>query len=88
MKDDVELIEAGISHLRTIGFEHIVVCDRCSADGINEILDRYRSKDFNISRLAIIFRSKFGIIRKVVRRYSGERFCELRQLGDLNSARV
>jgi hypothetical protein len=61
MKDDVELIEGAISHLRAIGFEHIVICDRCSADGINEIL---------------------------VRRYSGERLCELRQPGDLNSARV
>jgi hypothetical protein len=61
MKDDVELIKTGISDLRTIGFDRIVICHRCSADGIDEIL---------------------------VRRYSGERLCELRQPGDLNSGRV
>lgn len=43
VKDEVELIERAIAHLRSIGVDHIIVCDMYSTDGTAEILESYRS---------------------------------------------
>jgi glycosyltransferase involved in cell wall biosynthesis len=45
VKDEAELVEATIAHLRTIGVDHIVACDMGSTDGTWELLERYRSND-------------------------------------------
>ena len=45
VKDEAELIEATIAHLRAISVDHIVACDMGSTDGTWELLERYRSKD-------------------------------------------
>lgn len=44
-KDEAELIERSVAHLRAIGVDHIVACDMGSTDGTWEILERYRSAD-------------------------------------------
>ena len=46
VKDEVELIEQLIDHLRRIGVDQIIVCDMHSTDGTAEILERHRSTDF------------------------------------------
>lgn len=46
VKNEAELIERTISHLRRIGVDHIVACDIASTDGTREILERHRSSDF------------------------------------------
>ena len=45
VKDEAELIEDTIAHLRGIGVDHIVAVDSFSTDGTADILARHRSKD-------------------------------------------
>src|SRR5207342_1774336 len=45
VKDEVELIEDAIAHLRSIGVDHIVAVDSFSTDGTADILAQYRNKD-------------------------------------------
>jgi glycosyltransferase involved in cell wall biosynthesis len=45
VKDEVELIEQAIHHLRAIGVDLIIACDLGSSDGTYEIMERYRSDD-------------------------------------------
>lgn len=45
VKDEVELIEDAIAHLRRIGVDHIVAVDGYSTDGTADILARHRNKD-------------------------------------------
>lgn len=45
IKDEVELIERTIAHLRAIGVDLIIACDTCSTDGTMEILESHRSED-------------------------------------------
>lgn len=45
VKDEVEIIERAIAHLRSIGVDLIIACDMCSTDGSAEILAEYRSRD-------------------------------------------
>jgi glycosyltransferase involved in cell wall biosynthesis len=45
VKDEVELIERTIAHIRAIGVDHIIACDMHSTDGTGEILEKYRSDD-------------------------------------------
>jgi len=53
VKDEVELIEPAIRHLRMIGVDHIIACDMESSDGTYELLGRYRSDtDFWLFRLS------------------------------------
>ncbi|WP_170125358.1 glycosyltransferase family 2 protein [Jannaschia seohaensis] len=51
VKDEVGLIEAAILHLRAIGVDHIIACDISSTDGTGEILDAYRSRNFEVLTL-------------------------------------
>lgn len=43
VKDEVELVETAIRHLRLIGVDLIIACDSNSTDGTLEILERHRS---------------------------------------------
>jgi glycosyltransferase involved in cell wall biosynthesis len=52
VKDECELIERTIAHLRAIGVDHLVVCDVDSTDGTAEILDRYASDTFQIVKVS------------------------------------
>jgi glycosyltransferase involved in cell wall biosynthesis len=45
VKDEVELIEDAIAHLRSIGVDHIVAVDSFSTDGTADILAQHRNKD-------------------------------------------
>ena len=45
VKDEVELIEKTISHLRAIGVDLIIAVDSYSTDGTADILEAYRSDD-------------------------------------------
>jgi glycosyltransferase involved in cell wall biosynthesis len=45
IKDEVELIEDTIAHLRSIGVDHIIAVDSFSTDGTADILARHRTKD-------------------------------------------
>jgi len=45
VKDEVELIEDAIAHLRSIGVDHIVAVDGFSSDGTADILARHCNKD-------------------------------------------
>ena len=51
VKDEVEIIERSIAHLRAIGVDHIMVCDMSSTDGTAEILEKYTSDDFRVLSL-------------------------------------
>jgi glycosyltransferase involved in cell wall biosynthesis len=51
VKDEVELIEHAIDHLRSIGIDLIVACDMSSTDGTAEILQQHRGNDFWVTRL-------------------------------------
>ena len=51
VKDEIELIERTIAHLRAIGVDHIIVCDMESTDGTAEVLEKYRSDTFWILTL-------------------------------------
>ena len=54
VKDEVELIEQVIHHLRAIGVDLIIACDLGSSDGTYEIMERYRSDDdFWLFRLTL-----------------------------------
>ena len=46
VKDEVEIIDRSIAHLRAIGVDHIMVCDMSSTDGTAEILENYKGDDF------------------------------------------
>ena len=46
VKDEVELIEPCIAHLRSIGVEHIMACDMSSTDGTAEVLEGIPVKEF------------------------------------------
>jgi glycosyltransferase involved in cell wall biosynthesis len=48
VKDEVELVERCITHLRNIGVSEFIVCDMRSTDGTRAILDSYRSESFRI----------------------------------------
>ena len=53
VKDEAELIEPAIAHLRKIGVDLIIACDLTSTDGTYEILERYRSdENFWLYRLS------------------------------------
>jgi hypothetical protein len=45
VKDEAELIERTIAHLRAIGVDLIIVCDKYSTDGTAELLQSYSSAD-------------------------------------------
>ena len=52
VKDEIELIEQCIGHLRAIGVDHIVACDMNSTDGTYEVLQSHSSDDdFWVCRL-------------------------------------
>jgi len=52
VKDEVELIEKSIAHLRQIGVDLIIAYDVNSTDGTSELIEKYRSdRDFWILRL-------------------------------------
>lgn len=51
VKDEVEIIEHTIAHLRRIGVDIILVCDLASTDGTAEILEKYRSDDFLVLQM-------------------------------------
>jgi hypothetical protein len=51
VKDESEIIEQSIAHLRSIGVDYIMACDMSSSDGTAEILERYRSDTFSILTL-------------------------------------
>ena len=51
VKDEVELIERSIEHLRAIGVDYIMACDMSSTDGTAELLEKYRAPDFSILTL-------------------------------------
>jgi len=52
VKDERDLIERVIAHLRAIGVDLFVVCDMYSTDGTAEILDQYVSDTFRILKVA------------------------------------
>ncbi len=52
VKDEAELIERCIGHLRRIGVSQFIVCDMGSTDGTAGILERQRSDDFHIIMLS------------------------------------
>ena len=52
VKDEAELIEHSILHLRAIGVDYIIVCDMSSTDGTLEILEQYRADDLSIFSLS------------------------------------
>jgi len=51
VKDEVELIERSIDHLRAIGVDYIMACDMSSTDGTAELLEKYCAPDFSILTL-------------------------------------
>lgn len=51
VKDEAEIIERSIAHLREIGVDLIMVCDMSSTDGTAEILEKYRSDNFWVMTL-------------------------------------
>jgi hypothetical protein len=51
VKDEVELIERSIAHLRRIGVEYIMVCDVSSTDGTAEILQAMEADDLQVVTL-------------------------------------
>lgn len=51
VKDEIEIIEQSIAHLRAIGVDYIMVCDMSSEDGTAELLEKYKADDFSILTL-------------------------------------
>ena len=51
VKDEAEIIEKCIAHLRAIGVDTILACDMSSTDGTAEILEKCRSDTFSILTL-------------------------------------
>jgi hypothetical protein len=45
VKDEIEIIDDAIAHLRSIGVDHIVAVDGCSTDGTADILAQHQNKD-------------------------------------------
>jgi glycosyltransferase involved in cell wall biosynthesis len=45
VKDEVELVERTIAHLRAIGVDHINAFDACSTDGTTELLRKHESEE-------------------------------------------
>lgn len=52
VKDEAELIERCIAHLRRIGVSQFLVCEMYSTDGSAEIVERHRSADFRIFKIS------------------------------------
>ena len=52
VKDEVELIEQTIMHLRAIGVDQIIAIDMYSTDGTVEILERHRSDDLWLTQMS------------------------------------
>ena len=52
VRDESELIEAAITHLRGIGVTKFVVCDVASGDGTREKLQHYVGRDFRVVDVA------------------------------------
>ncbi len=52
LKDEAELIERCIGHLRRIGVSQFIVCEMYSTDGSAEIVERHRSGDFRIFKVS------------------------------------
>jgi len=46
VKDEIDLVEKTIAHLRAIGVDLIIAVDSYSTDGTADVLDAYRSDDF------------------------------------------
>jgi glycosyltransferase involved in cell wall biosynthesis len=67
VKDEVELIEQAILHLRAIGVDRIIACDMGSTDGTYELMARYRSDgDFWLTRLSDQLQDNFETWSRVV----------------------
>jgi hypothetical protein len=45
VKDEVELIEGAIAHLRAIGADLIIACDMGSTDGTLDIFEKHRGEE-------------------------------------------
>jgi glycosyltransferase involved in cell wall biosynthesis len=45
VKDEVELIEGALAHLRAIGVDLIIACDMGSTDGTLDVLERHRGEE-------------------------------------------
>jgi Glycosyl transferase family 2 len=45
VKDEAEVVERAIAHLRAIGVDHIVACDMHSTDGSSEVLRAHTARD-------------------------------------------
>ena len=68
VKDEVELIEQCIGHLREIGVDHIIACDMNSTDGTYEALQSYRSdKDFWIVPLRDLVEDEARVLTALVK---------------------
>ena len=53
VKDEIELIDRCVAHLRTIEVDAIIACDKGSTDGTRERLDAYRADaDFTIIEIS------------------------------------
>jgi glycosyltransferase involved in cell wall biosynthesis len=52
VKDEVEIIEHTVAHLRRIGVDHIVVLDIGSTDGTERVLAALEAPDFEVHQLA------------------------------------
>ena len=52
VKDEIELIEDSIAHLRSIGVDHIIACDMSSSDGTERVLASHAGKDFEVLRIS------------------------------------
>jgi glycosyltransferase involved in cell wall biosynthesis len=52
VKDEAEIVEHSIAHLRSIGVDHIIAVDIGSTDGTLEILEKYQADDFQLIRLS------------------------------------
>jgi len=46
VKDEIDLVEKTIAHLRAIGVDLIIAVDSYSTDGTADVLEAYRSDDF------------------------------------------
>src|SRR5881392_1315071 len=71
VKDELELIEGTISHLRSIGADAIIACDVSSTDGTLEILRGHASQaDFLLVELAdeASTAERYNVILQAVRK--------------------
>ncbi len=66
VKDEVELIERSVAHLRAIGVDLIIACDLGSTDGTLEILEKHRSdRDFWLFTMSDLIPDGFEIMELV-----------------------